>query len=354
MRWESARGFELTDEMVLTISAHAALPVLELGADLYRKRVDDHRPPPHDRAHRRPARTGAGTVSDEPDFLLGEAHFRGPVLLAWAAVLRQAKRPARGEDVVIHEFAHRLDMLDGLVDGTPPLGDDDARARSVAVCTAEFDRCAPGNTIRCSGAMRPPTRASSSLSSARRSSRGRASSRRRSPICTACCGRSTLRIRPPASVAPPNGSQRSSHSSYDPSADPPSPLAGGHCVSVGGRRTGFYRVVAARAVSRSIRRSAAPIAGGPLDRVGVHRDGRDARTAQGLGEFRAVRRGLATERRRDTRRRGRADDVADASSTAASLSSKSSAHRSESRSTPSISCVRSFDPIETPSTPSAA
>ncbi|HEY5861099.1 MAG TPA: zinc-dependent peptidase, partial [Actinomycetota bacterium] len=36
VRWEAARGFELTDEMVLTIAAHAALPVLELGAERYR------------------------------------------------------------------------------------------------------------------------------------------------------------------------------------------------------------------------------------------------------------------------------------------------------------------------------
>ena len=39
-----------------------------------------------------------------------------------------------------HEFAHQLDMLDGITDGTPPLGDDDAaRARWVEVCTAAYD-----------------------------------------------------------------------------------------------------------------------------------------------------------------------------------------------------------------------
>ena len=143
MHWESARGFELTDEMVLTISAHAALPVLELGADLYRSvsTIIVH-PRTIVLTGTRPGPV-AGTVSDEPDFLLGEAHFRGPVLLAWAAVLRQAQRPQRGEDVVIHEFAHRLDMLDGLVDGTPPL-DDDARARWVEVCTAEFEQLRDG------------------------------------------------------------------------------------------------------------------------------------------------------------------------------------------------------------------
>ena len=142
MRWESARGFELTDDMVLTIAGHAALPVLELGADLYRSvsTVIVH-PRTIVMTGTRPG--PAGTMSDEPDYLLGEAHYRGPVLLAWAAVVRQAMRPQRGEDVVIHEFAHRLDMLDGLVDGTPPL-DDDARRRWVEVCTAEFEQLRDG------------------------------------------------------------------------------------------------------------------------------------------------------------------------------------------------------------------
>jgi Mlc titration factor MtfA (ptsG expression regulator) len=41
--------------------------------------------------------------------------------------------------VVLHEFAHKLDMLDGMVDGTPPLLDGAARRRWIAVCTAEYD-----------------------------------------------------------------------------------------------------------------------------------------------------------------------------------------------------------------------
>ncbi|MGD9701664.1 MAG: zinc-dependent peptidase [Acidimicrobiia bacterium] len=143
-RWEAARNFELTDEMVLTIAAHAALPVLELGADRYREVSTIIVHP------RTIVLTGTqpgpvpGTMSDDPEHLLGQAHYRGPVLLAWAAVLRQAMRPARGEDVVIHEFAHRLDMLDGLVDGTPPLEDGDAHRRWVEVCTAEFEQLRTG------------------------------------------------------------------------------------------------------------------------------------------------------------------------------------------------------------------
>lgn len=143
-RWEAAQGFEVTDEMVLTIASHAALPVLALGAEHYR---DVSSVIVHPRTivlrGRRPGPV-PGTESDSPDHLLGEAHYRGPVLLAWSSVLRQAMHPNRGEDVVIHEFAHRLDMLDGLVDGTPPLGNDDAHRRWVEVCTDELRQLREG------------------------------------------------------------------------------------------------------------------------------------------------------------------------------------------------------------------
>src|SRR6202030_1000365 len=55
--------------------------------------------------------------------LLGTAHYRGPVILSWDEVLRDARHPGAGSNLVIHEFAHQLDMLDGAIDGTPPLRD---------------------------------------------------------------------------------------------------------------------------------------------------------------------------------------------------------------------------------------
>jgi len=45
---------------------------------------------------------------------------------------------------VYHEFAHKLDMLDGTVDGTPPLATDQARARWIEVCTTEYTRLRKG------------------------------------------------------------------------------------------------------------------------------------------------------------------------------------------------------------------
>ena len=50
-----------------------------------------------------------------------------------------ARHPERGHNVVYHEFAHKLDMLDGVIDGTPPLERQEELDRWVEVCTAEYE-----------------------------------------------------------------------------------------------------------------------------------------------------------------------------------------------------------------------
>ena len=57
-----------------------------------------------------------GVVHEWDDELAGEAMPGGPVVLSWDAM---ANDPAM--NVVIHEFAHKLDMLSGAADGVPPL-----------------------------------------------------------------------------------------------------------------------------------------------------------------------------------------------------------------------------------------
>jgi len=70
--------------------------------------------------------------------ILGQAFAHGPVILVWDAVKRDARHPEQGHNVVYHEFAHKLDMLDGSADGTPPLRDSAELADWVTVCAREF------------------------------------------------------------------------------------------------------------------------------------------------------------------------------------------------------------------------
>jgi hypothetical protein len=77
--------------------------------------------------------------------IYGQSILRGPVVLVWDAVLRGALHPERGHNVVYHEFAHKLDMLDGCINGTPPLAERAQYERWIAVCTREYNvlrRCA--------------------------------------------------------------------------------------------------------------------------------------------------------------------------------------------------------------------
>lgn len=61
----------------------------------------------------------AGVVHHSHEILSGEAWHRGPIILSVADVLGSGQ--ANGNNVVLHEFAHKLDMLNGIADGFPPL-----------------------------------------------------------------------------------------------------------------------------------------------------------------------------------------------------------------------------------------
>jgi MtfA peptidase len=74
---------------------------------------------------------------DEP--IAGESWENGPVLLSWPAV--EAGYVESGMSLVIHEFAHKLDMLNGDVDGIPPLPADRIDAFRKAITEAYEDFC---------------------------------------------------------------------------------------------------------------------------------------------------------------------------------------------------------------------
>jgi MtfA peptidase len=158
-RWESSRGFDLTDEIRVLIAAQASLLILGLDLDCYRDvtSIIVH-PTTMVLRHPRPG-PARGTVTDGPLPILGQAHDRrGPVIIAWDAARAGARHPERGHNVVLHEFAHKLDMLDGVVDGTPPIADPAARDRWIEVCTGEYEalrRGEAGRLLRPYAALNP-------------------------------------------------------------------------------------------------------------------------------------------------------------------------------------------------------
>ena len=114
--FSTAGGLELTDEICLAIAAQGCLPILNLGLSAYRDWVgivvypDEFVVP-------RSFQDEDGIVHEFDDVLSGEAWEGGPLLVSWHDV----QLAGDGYNVVIHEFAHKLDMLNGEADGMPAL-----------------------------------------------------------------------------------------------------------------------------------------------------------------------------------------------------------------------------------------
>jgi Mlc titration factor MtfA (ptsG expression regulator) len=110
-----AHGLEVTDTMRVSIAAQACLPILELGLDWYAgwRGIVVY---PGDFRVRRERVDEAGVVHEWDDELAGEAMPGGPIVLSWDATANDS-----AINVVIHEFAHKIDMLNGEADGMPPL-----------------------------------------------------------------------------------------------------------------------------------------------------------------------------------------------------------------------------------------
>lgn len=111
-----AGGLELTAEIQVAIAAQACLPILKLGIEWYRGWSGIVVYPSEYVAPRR-VQDEAGLVHEFDETAAGEAWDGGPVVVSWD---RGADRD-QAYNVVIHEFAHKLDLLGGEADGLPPL-----------------------------------------------------------------------------------------------------------------------------------------------------------------------------------------------------------------------------------------
>ena len=133
---EPAQGLELTDAMRARLAAIACLPILNLGLHWYR---DWHSIVlyPDLFVPQQEIVDGAGVVHRVRMPMEGEAWQRGPVILSWAGAASTGTPP--GHNVVIHELAHKLDMLNGEANGFPPLHGRMSRRAWSKAFTHAFD-----------------------------------------------------------------------------------------------------------------------------------------------------------------------------------------------------------------------
>jgi len=131
--FSAARGLALTDAMRVAIAAQASLLVLNLGLDCYDDWVGIVVYPGDFQVRRRDI-DESGVVHEWDDALAGEAMPGGPVVLSWDSAAH-----ATDMNVVIHEFAHKLDMRNGVADGLPPLHADMDRQAWHAAFQVAYD-----------------------------------------------------------------------------------------------------------------------------------------------------------------------------------------------------------------------
>ena len=143
-KFSAAAGLELSEKMIVQIAAQACLLILNRGLGDFDgwhevivypdafivdyEHVDE-----------------AGVVHSSERTLGGEAWGRGPVILSWADVdpVRQnTRQPA--SNVVLHEFAHKLDMLNGVANGMPVLNQDMQREDWTRIFTCAYERLLRG------------------------------------------------------------------------------------------------------------------------------------------------------------------------------------------------------------------
>jgi Mlc titration factor MtfA (ptsG expression regulator) len=132
--FHGAQGLRLDDDMLLAIALQACLPVLNIGLQAYDGWVGVV-VYPGDFLIPRQELDEAGVLHEYDDEVLGEAWEGGPVLLSWFAC---DDGPA-GVNVVIHEFAHKLDMENGGVDGLPRLPARMSRQAWAAAFAAAYE-----------------------------------------------------------------------------------------------------------------------------------------------------------------------------------------------------------------------
>jgi Mlc titration factor MtfA (ptsG expression regulator) len=132
------QGFQVTAEVRAAIAAQACLPALALGLGGYRDFVEIVIYPAAFRVQRR-LTDDAGVVHEHAEWLAGEAMDGGPVVLSWEDA--DPAQLAEGVNVVIHEFVHKLDLLDGEADGIPPLPAGRRAAWRAALDAAYDDFC---------------------------------------------------------------------------------------------------------------------------------------------------------------------------------------------------------------------
>lgn len=119
-RITAVAGLQLDDGQRLQLALLCCLTLLEFGSEGLHGWSELIVYPEAFRVHRSHV-DAAGVLHEWDDELIGESWDSGPLILSWADVQADIADPQAGYCVAVHEMAHKIDVLDGALDGTPPL-----------------------------------------------------------------------------------------------------------------------------------------------------------------------------------------------------------------------------------------
>jgi Mlc titration factor MtfA (ptsG expression regulator) len=160
--WEGCNGLTLTEEMQVTIAGMIAVQVAGLPEEEYFDHVLSILVYPEGYVAKETQVIGTGLVIEGESDRIGEAWYRGPVILSWSDVIAAAEGRTWGRNVVFHEMAHQLDMINGRsVDGCPVLKSTASYDRWTAVMDREYQQLVENcrhrrrSVIDCYGATNP-------------------------------------------------------------------------------------------------------------------------------------------------------------------------------------------------------
>ena len=117
----AVQGLELDEDDRALIATLCCLPVVNLGGHWLGGWREVVMYPTGFRVRRQELDEPTGVLHEWDEDLAGEAWSEGPLILSWEDLQLDLDHPEDGMNVVAHEIAHKLDLRDGVLDGTPPL-----------------------------------------------------------------------------------------------------------------------------------------------------------------------------------------------------------------------------------------
>ena len=136
--WEGCQGLEITEEIKVTIAGQACLMLLGIDHNYYYN-VRNVLVFPRHYIPKHQTMDGSGVVHESRQAVLGQASSDGPVVLSWVSSREGGLNAHDGRNVVIHEFAHKLDFMDGFANGVPILRSRKNYGRWFKIMRHEYD-----------------------------------------------------------------------------------------------------------------------------------------------------------------------------------------------------------------------